>query len=30
MLPWLGTREVRLYDGSWAEWSTWPEAPVER
>jgi len=30
MLPWLGFDDVRLYDGSWVEWSTRPGAPVER
>ena len=29
-LSWLGYSDVRLYDGSWAEWSTLPGAPVEK
>ncbi|TNF24170.1 MAG: sulfurtransferase [Deltaproteobacteria bacterium] len=29
VLRWLGYEDVRLYDGSWAEWSTLSGAPVE-
>jgi thiosulfate/3-mercaptopyruvate sulfurtransferase len=28
-LRWLGYRDVRLYDGSWEEWSQDPSRPVE-
>jgi thiosulfate/3-mercaptopyruvate sulfurtransferase len=26
----LGRKRVRVYDGSWAEWGRWPDAPVAR
>lgn len=29
VLAWLGYADVRLYDGSWAEWSSDPGNPVE-
>lgn len=30
VLATLGYEDVRLYDGSWAEWGSDPELPIER
>ena len=29
-LAMLGSEDVRLYDGSWAEWGSHPDAPIEK